>query len=88
MDFSNQQDDKKSDRHRLQFELVTMESDYQRFLRKKEILAMELTQLKRRKVQIEVDIENKNLEMRKLDTDAFMLSNNINSLRKKINFLK
>lgn len=88
MDFSNQQDDKKTDRHRLQFELVTMESDYQRFLRKKEMLAMELTQLKRRKAQIEVDVENKNLETRKLETDAFVLGNNINALKKKINFLK
>lgn len=88
MDFSNQPNDKKADRHRLQFELVTMESDYQRFLRKKEMLTMELTQLKRRKAQIDIDIENKNLEMRKLETDAFVLSNSINSLKKKINFLK
>jgi predicted nucleic acid-binding Zn-ribbon protein len=79
--------DKKTLRRRLQVDLTMLESDHMKNERKLEELRAEQVRLKRKKEQLEMEIAEGDLEVKKIEGDQAMIFGEIRKLRKKINAL-
>ncbi len=79
--------DKSAQRHRIQSDIIMLDSDLRRNEAKKAALEMELRRLKDQKSRLDLDILAKEEEIRKMAGEQTALEGEIRSLRKKLNVL-
>jgi len=77
----------KAKKHQLQSGLLIAESDYNKEERKAEDLKFEVVQLKREIDRTNVNIEDKNEELKKIDKDQQILEEDIKKIKKKLKAL-
>lgn len=79
--------DKKAQLRRLQSDLLILESDLRRNERKKSEIQMMLKKLKHQRDLLIIEIKSKEDEIKKIDSNQFIINEDIKMLKKKINLL-
>jgi hypothetical protein len=79
--------DLKAKRRRLQYDLIILDSDLKKMVAKKEQSLAEIKRLKRQADLLKVQIEDKEREQKKMDSEEALVRNDFMALKKKINVL-
>jgi hypothetical protein len=79
--------DLKAKRRRLQYDLIILDSDLKKMVAKKEQGLAEIKRLKRQADLLKVQIEDKEREQKKMDSEEALVRNDFLALKKKINVL-
>lgn len=83
----NPNPNKGADLKRFQVELTMLQSDFNKKEREKADLEAEKRAVKLKIDRIQLEMEEKNMAIKKIERDQFILQNDINSLKRKINSL-
>lgn len=80
-------EDLKAKRRRLQYDLIILDSDLKKMVAKKEQGLAEIKRLKRQADLLKVQIEDKEREQKKMDSEEALVRNDFLALKKKINVM-
>lgn len=72
-------------KQRIQYELTIANADLMKKEREKEAELMELKRLKRQLALIQVNINERDQKIKKIENDKIMIENDIKALKKKLN---
>ena len=78
---------KETTRRRMQNEMLMLDSDLKKKERQKMDFQMEKKRIKQRMDQVGMDLAENDRQIKKLEQEQFLIANDINSLKKKINAL-
>jgi hypothetical protein len=76
---------KEADRRRMQNEMLLLDSDFKKKERQKGDIAMEKKRLKQKLDQLQVELDEKDRQLKKITQEQFLISNDMNSLKRKMN---
>lgn len=79
--------DKKAQLRRLESDLLILQSDFRKNERKKIDIQIELKKIKHEKDILTSNIQTKEAEIKKIDSNQFVINEDIKALKKKINLL-
>lgn len=78
---------KEADRRRYQNEMLLLDSDFKKKGRQKVELEMEKKRLKQKLDQVQAELAEKDQQLKKITQEQFLISNDMNSLKRKMNAL-
>lgn len=84
---STQNPQKEADRRRYQSDMLILDSDFKKKERQKGDIMMEKRRLKQKLDQVQAELEEKDRELKKITQEQFMIGNDINSLKRRMNAL-
>lgn len=84
---ATQNPQKDADRRRYQNEMLLLDSDFKKKGRLKMDLEMEKKRLKQKLDQVQAELAEKDQQLKKITQEQFLISNDINSLKRRMNAL-
>lgn len=78
---------KEADRRRLQNDMLLLDSDFKKKGRQKMDLEMEKKRLKQKLDQVQMELDEKDRQLKKITQEQFLISNDMNSLKRRMNAL-
>jgi len=78
---------KQADRRRYQNDMLLLDSDFKKKERQKAEIALEKKKLEQKLNQVQMELEEKDRQLKKITQEQFLIGNDMNSLKRKMNVL-